>query len=207
MRAFLHHVAIGLFHLGGPGLLLLGVLDSSFLTMPLGNDLLVVALSASHHLRTPYYVLLPTGGSLLGCLVTDWLSRKGEHSFERHVSHARARLSYIESRIRRSAGCALAIAALMPPPFPFTPVVAGAAAAEYPRRRLLGILGVSRLIRFSVEAGLAIHYGPKILSLAQSPRVEDAIFGLIGVAVLGSVLSVCRWIRKSRPSPQLIIAR
>lgn len=206
MRAFLHHVAIGLFHLGGPGLLLLSALDSSFLTMPLGNDLLVVALSASHHLRTPFYVFLATVGSLLGCLLTDWLSRKGEHSFERHVS--RSRLSYIESQMRKRAGWALAIAALMPPPFPFTPIVAGAAAVEYPRKRVLSILGVSRLVRFGVEAVLAIHYGPKVIALAQSSQVEDAIFALIIVAVLASVISVFRWIQKSRrPSPQLVGAR
>ncbi len=206
MRAILHHVAIGLFHLGGPGLLLLSLLDSSFLTMPLGNDLLVVALSASHHLRTPYYVLVATVGSVLGCLLTDWLSRKGERSFERHVS--KSRLSYIESQARKRAGWALAIAALMPPPFPFTPVVAGVAAVEYPRKRLLSILGVSRLIPFGVEAGLAIHYGPRIIALAQSPRVADAIFALIIVAVVASVLSVCRWIRKSRRARlQLMTAR
>jgi hypothetical protein len=32
--------------LGGPGLVLLGILDSSFLFAPWGNDLLVVAMTA-----------------------------------------------------------------------------------------------------------------------------------------------------------------
>ena len=34
---------------GGLGLLVLGILDSSFLFAPLGNDLLVVAMSAHYH--------------------------------------------------------------------------------------------------------------------------------------------------------------
>jgi membrane protein YqaA with SNARE-associated domain len=69
-------------------------MDSSFLTMPLGNDLLVVALSASHHSRMPYYVLMAAVGSVMGCLVDDWLSRKGKHGIKKHVQ--RKRLHYVE---------------------------------------------------------------------------------------------------------------
>jgi hypothetical protein len=47
-------------HLGGFGLLALGVLDSSFLVMPLGNDLLVIALTARNHGAMLYYAAIAT---------------------------------------------------------------------------------------------------------------------------------------------------
>ena len=39
--------------------------------------------------------------------------------------------------MRDNAGQALAIASLVPPPFPFTAFVMAAAALQYPRKRLL----------------------------------------------------------------------
>ena len=63
--------------LGGFGLLLLGILDSSFLFMPLGNDLLVVALTANRHNRMIYYAAMASAGSVIGCLLTDMVCRKG----------------------------------------------------------------------------------------------------------------------------------
>ena len=54
MNSFVQPLAHFFFALGGMGLVLLGILDSSFLMMPLGNDLLVVALTASHRTHMPY---------------------------------------------------------------------------------------------------------------------------------------------------------
>src|SRR5439155_25566166 len=55
----LKHIAQHLFalfvHLGGLGLLAMGILDSSFLIMPFGNDLLLVAMTARKHELMPYY--------------------------------------------------------------------------------------------------------------------------------------------------------
>jgi membrane protein YqaA with SNARE-associated domain len=161
--------------------------DSSFLTGPRGNDLLVVALSANNHPRMLYYVLMATVGSVLGCFVTDWISRKGEHQMENHVS--RKRLTYIENHVAKRAGWALAVASLMPPPFPFTPFVAGAAAFEYPRKKLLGIIAIARFVRFLAEGLLAIHYGPQIIAVAKSRTFEDAIIAVVIIAIGASSFS------------------
>ena len=197
MKSFLTHIALGLFQLGGFGLLILGVLDSSFLFMPLGNDLLIVALSAGRHARVPYYVLMATAGSVLGCLVTDVISRRGgEVGLERNMS--RRRMEYIKKKIDQRAGLAIGFAALMPPPFPFTPFIAGAAAFQYPRKKLLGVIAVARLLRFSIEGLLAIRFGRSILSLAKSPAVENVVIALIVIAIGGSAFSIYRMIRRSR---------
>src|SRR5579863_1514732 len=92
----LAHILFGVFwKLGGPGLLVLGILDSSFLFAPLGNDLLVVAMAAHYHslVRGLYYALMSTVGSVLGCLLVDVVLRAaGEKGLERHLP--RNRLDY-----------------------------------------------------------------------------------------------------------------
>jgi membrane protein DedA with SNARE-associated domain len=145
----------------------------------------------------PFYVVMATAGSVLGCLLVDIVSRKGgEEIIERHVP--KKRLKYIESKVKKNAGWALGFAALMPPPFPFTPFVIVAAALEYPRKKLLGVLAVTRLLRFSIEGGLAILFGSRILNWAKAPVFQYAVIGLVIVSIVGSVLSVLSWVRKSK---------
>src|SRR5947207_3972399 len=123
----LKHLSLVFFHLGGFGLLILGVLDSSFLFSPFGNDLLMIALTARRHGRILFYAAMATAGSVLGCFITDAISRKGgEAGLEKRVP--KRRLNYIKKKVKKSAGWALVLAALMPPPFPFTLFVAASAA-------------------------------------------------------------------------------
>src|SRR5437763_380933 len=85
----LTQVLLALFwKLGGPGLLVLGILDSSFLFAPLGNDLLVVALSAWQH-SIPfmlYYAGMSTLGEVLGSIVSvvGWTRRSRKATGERN---------------------------------------------------------------------------------------------------------------------------
>jgi len=187
-------------HLGGLGLVILGVLDSSFLFVPFGNDLLVIVLSARHHAWMPYYALMAAAGSCLGCALTSEVGRKGgEKGLDAHVP--RKRLEYLKQRIKTRAGWALAFASLMPPPFPFTPFILVASALNYPRKRLLAVIGVSRLVRFAVEGTLAILIGREIILIAQSRAVQNSIWALVVVSLVGSVVSVYSWVRKSRGKP------
>ena len=82
VRTFLH----SMLGLGAFGLIGMGVLDSSILFLPFGNDLLIVLLTAREPGRFWLYALAATAGSLLGCTITDWLSRKvGEAGMEKLV--------------------------------------------------------------------------------------------------------------------------
>ena len=72
---------------GGVGLLVLGILDSSFLFAPWGNDLLVVAMTARHPrvANVLYYSAMSTVGSVLGCLLLDLTTRPlGSKALEKH---------------------------------------------------------------------------------------------------------------------------
>lgn len=197
MKTFLYHIAIALFRMGPWGLILLGVLDSSFLFMPLGNDLLVVALTARHHRLLPVYALFATAGSVAGCFLMDLVSRKGgEAGLKGRVP--KKRLDYVKRKIEKEAGWTLGAAALMPPPFPFTVVVIAMAALQYPRKKLLATIAIFRFLRFSLIGLLAVFFGRHIIRLADTPAVEYTISGIIIVSVVGSIVSVVKWIRSSR---------
>lgn len=197
MAALARHLFVFFVHLGGLGQLLLGVLDSSFLFMPLGNDLLMVVLSVDNHGGVLYYAAMATVGSVLGCLVTDLLVRKhGEEGLQKFMSERR--LKYVKKKVTNNAGWALTMASLMPPPFPFTPFVAASAALQYPRKKLLTVIAVTRMIRFAGTGYLAVHFGRSILQWGRSPYVQFAIIGLIVLCVVGSVISVISWIKRSK---------
>src|ERR1700691_963871 len=197
MSHVLRSLAVFFFSLGGFGLLLLGTLDSSFLFMPLGNDLLVIALTAAHRERMLYYVTMATVGSVIGVAFTHWVSAKGGRKGIEGDRKSK-RIAYVERKVHDHGGIAIATAALMPPPFPFTPFIIVAGALQYPLKRMLLIIAACRAVRFATEGVLAVAYGRGIIQMAQSPYIEGFILALVVISMLGSAWSIYSWIKKSR---------
>ena len=189
---YLGHLA---YHAGIGGLLVVGFLDSSFLILPFGNDVLMIALSAHHHKMVAFYALAATAGSVLGCWLTIWLSGKGEAQLRRRVSGKR--LKFIEDKVKKHAGWMIAFASIMPPPFPFTTFVAAAAAFDYPKKRMFSIIGGARFARFALEGWLAVKYGTHILRFLSSRDLKFVVIPLVVLSIAGSAYSVYRWIRSS----------
>ena len=191
------HLSAFFLSLGAFGLLPLGILDSSFLFLPLGNDLLVVALSAQHHDRVLLYVVLAAVGSTIGAWITWWMARKGgKEGLEKSVSPRRLR--YVERQVEKRGGFALALASLLPPPFPFTPFVMVAGVLDYPQSKLIGVVALCRALRFGILAILAVHFGKRILDLASRPAVQGSVIALVVICLAGSAWSIYRWIQRSR---------
>ena len=195
MNPIIHTLARALFHAGGLGLLTLGAFDSSPLVAPMGNDLLVLALSARYHDRVLYYVVMATLGSLIGCFATDWISRKSEAGQKKFLSSKH--LDYFRKLVEQQAAWTLVVASLMPPPFPFTAFVAAAAAFGYPRIKLLSFVGVARFARFAIEGALAIHYGRWIIKQAESPLLDQLMMLLIVISIGGSAFAIYQWIDRA----------
>jgi membrane protein YqaA with SNARE-associated domain len=196
LRPIIRIVGRALFRAGGLGLLTLGAFDSSPLVAPLGNDLLMLALSARYHDRMLYYAVMATLGSLIGCLATVWLGRKGGPQLKKVASGGR--LVNIQQHVQDHAGWTLAVASLLPPPFPFTAIVAAAAAFKYPGKKLFSYVGVARFVRFLIEGALAIHYGRWIIRQARSPKLEDAMIALIVISIVASLISIYKWSGKNK---------
>lgn len=197
MHLLVLRVFAALLHLGAFGLVILGVLDSSFLFLPVGNDLLLVALVAEDHGHFLVYVLAASLGSVVGVVLLDLVCRKGGEEGLKKMMKPR-RLAYLKNKMQQHAGVALIIACLAPPPFPFTTVVAAASALQYPRLRLLGLVFGARAIRFCLVGLAAIWLNREILRIAGSSEFAWFMAGFSALCVLGSIISIVRWVRLSR---------
>ncbi len=196
-----HGWLAGLFYffinLGWFGLLLLGALDSSFLTLPLANDLAVIILCSLHHERIILYVAAATAGSLIGCAIMYWLGKKSEEKLiEAHVSPER--FQRMRATVARRGPFMLALPGIIPPPFPFSPWVMAAGALKVPRNRFLIALAGFRALRFGAEGVLAIFVGRRVVAWLRTPWFEDLIKFLVVVAVAASAYSIYRLWRASR---------
>ena len=184
--------------LGTPGLFLMSALDSSFLVLPFGNDLLLIALVSSNResLIWIVYVLVSAAGSVLGVFLIDLLMRKaGEKGLERFVKPQR--LERLKKKLENKLGITVLVATLLPPPFPFTPVIMTASALQCSRQKLLGAVFVGRIIRYTAEAILALYFGRQVIAYFNSDVVSYIVYGLIAVAIVLSTLSLLRWFTKS----------
>jgi membrane protein YqaA with SNARE-associated domain len=184
--------------LGLFGLFLMSALDSSFLVLPFGNDLLLIALTSSNRNGPMWivYVLVSAIGSVLGVFVVDLLMRKaGEKGLERFISETK--IEKLKSKIENKAGLTVFVATLMPPPFPFTPAIMTASALQCPRGKLLGAVFVGRLLRFGAEAILALYFGRHVIAFINSDVVTYFVYALMGIAVVLSTLSLLRWLKRN----------
>jgi membrane protein YqaA with SNARE-associated domain len=183
--------------LGIFGLFLMSVLDSSFLILPFGNDLLLIAFISSDRTGPTWiaYVLVSAIGSVLGVFIVDLLMRKaGEKGLEHFVS--KRRIEQLKSKFENKAGITLFLATLIPPPFPFTPAVMTASTLQLPRKKLLGIVFLGRLVRFGVEGVLALYFGRQLISYINSDVLAYFVYGLIAIAIAASTWSVFRWVKR-----------
>ena len=199
MRSIVHTLFLFFAHLGAFGLLILGVLDSSFLFLPLGNDLLLIALTVRHPTHLPLYVAMAAGGSTLGSYFLDLSVRKGGGAGLKMLLSPQ-RLKYVEKKVKDRAAAALLLATLAPPPFPFTLVIAAVSALHYPRGKMLGVIAMGRLVRFTIIGLLAIWLGRHMLKIAQTPAFEWSMAGFVALCVVGSTISIYHWVRGSRPA-------
>lgn len=184
-----------LFHIGYFGPLVMGILDSSFLVLPFGNDLLVVGMVARNHAGLPWYVLSAACGSTIGAYLLALVSQKlGEEGIRRIAGDK----SYekMEKRIGKRSGVAVAVASLAPPPFPFTTAIAAVSALGYPIWKTLVINFFARAIRFVILGFLAIRFGKQILNIAKSPTFEWCMVAFVVLCLIASVFSIVHWMRK-----------
>ena len=125
--------------LGGPGLVLLGIADNSVVPLTGSMDVLTIWLAARHREPWIYYALMATIGAVIGGYITYALACKGgKEAMERKLSKRRAKK--VQQRFERWGFWAIAIPALMPPPFPFVPFLIAAGAMQYSRKKFLGSL-------------------------------------------------------------------
>jgi membrane protein YqaA with SNARE-associated domain len=190
-------LAVSIWHrlrnMGGPGLVLLGIADNSVVPLTGSMDVLCIWLAARHNEPWPYYAGMATLGALIGGYITYALAHEGgKEAMEHRLSKQRA--DQVSSTFERWGFWAVAIPALLPPPFPFVPFLIAAGAAQYPQKRFLGSLALGRGVRYCIEAFLGFHYGHGILHFFRD-YYKPALGILIGLAVLGAIISLIEYLR------------
>src|SRR5438067_10027335 len=147
----LFHAAFGFF-LTWWGAYLLAALDATMVFfLPFGIDALVIYLSARHGMFFWIYPILAATGSVTGAAITYWVGRKaGELGLERFVPGHR--FERVRHHVQKQGAIAMALAALLPPPFPLTPFVLTCGALEVDRWIFFTTFATMRLIRFGSEA-------------------------------------------------------
>ena len=189
--------------LGGPGLILLGLADNSVIPLPGSMDVLTIWLAARNREIWFYYAIMATLGAVIGGYVTYNLARKGgKEALERRFPQRK--IDKVTQKFERWGFGAVAIPALLPPPFPIVPALVAAGAMQYPRKKFLAALAVGRGIRYTIVAFLGAHFGPHIVAFF-SRYYKPALFTLIGMAVVSSIFAIIEYLRfrkRSKKSPE-----
>ncbi len=168
--------------LGAPGLFLISFLDSSFLTFPIINDLLLIELAIQHPARMPLYASMAALGSTVGSVLLFYVARKsGEALFHKRAGrHAQAIRHWTE----RNGFAGVLAAAMLPPPVPFKIFVLAAAVFDVPFLGFTIAIAVARSLRYFGMGYLAVRYGNDAL-----PYVQHHKLLVIGFVIVFVVLS------------------
>lgn len=175
--------------LGGPGLFLVAFLDSSFLSLPQANDILVVWMVLRHKERMLYYATMATLGSVAGCLVIYALARKGgETLLRRRVPGPQVDRAL--SAFRKYGLLAIIVPALLPPPAPFKLFVLSAGVAGMPLGTFTVAVAMGRGARYFLAGALTVWYGDAALGYlrAHGATVSVVLLALVAAGALGYAL-------------------
>lgn len=143
--------------LGAPGLFLISFLDSSVLTFPVINDLLLIDLCIQRPSRTTLYASMAALGSVLGCVLLYFIARKGGEAFFHRKAGKRARA--IRHWVEKNGFGGMLFAALLPPPTPFKIFVFAAGVFEVPLGSFASAIALARVVRYFGIGYLAVRYG------------------------------------------------
>lgn len=179
--------------IGGPGLFIVAFLDSSFLSLPEINDLLVIWMVTKHPHRMLYYALLATLGSLAGCLVMYYLGKKGGEAMLRRRFQA-DRLARAHALFERYGFLSVIVPALLPPPAPFKAFVLLAGVVAMPVVPFTLAVIVGRGSRYVGEGLLAVWYGEQAFEFLE--RHARTVWIALALAALGGGLAYYVWRRR-----------
>ena len=199
MKGFVEWIRTTALALGAPGLFIVGFLDSSFLSLPEINDLLVIWMVTQHKSRLVLYASAATLGSMAGCLVLYFLGRKGGDAFVRKRFNS-DRVDRTLASVRRHGVMAVLIPSLLPPPAPFKIFVLLAGVAGISAPRFAAAIAIGRGFRYFGEGLLAVRYGDQAMEYLQTNLQVVSLFLIvvIGIGFAAYLIVTKAKARKSR---------
>jgi membrane protein YqaA with SNARE-associated domain len=189
--------------LGPFGMAVIAFFDSSFLSIPEVNDILVVTSSAAQPSRAWLFVLTTTAGSLLGCVALREVGRRGGEGLLLR-KFGPERVARTRALFKKWDVLCLAVPSMLPPPVPFKIFVLSAGVFGLPLRRFLITIGVARSLRYSFWGVMGAVYGDEGLRLLQAFDrwfLDRAEWFAVGAAVLVAALAVWALRRRWSTTP------
>jgi membrane protein DedA with SNARE-associated domain len=187
------------FTLDGPGMLLVALVDSSFLSMPEVNDFLIVLLSIGKSAgQVAFYVLMTTVGSVAGCTLLYSVGRKGGNPL--------LRKKFSERTVERAAGLyrkygvlTVVVPSILPPPCPFKIFVFSAGVFRLSAPAFVSAVALGRTIRYSFWGALSFLYGESVRSFMKDNlhQIGIVLFALLLMALAAAVVWYIRNERNS----------
>lgn len=180
---------------GGLAVLLLAIGDSSFISVPEGNDILIVILSTGGSWSNmAYYVSMTVIGSVTGCFFLYSVGRKGGRAILKKRFSIQ-KIERAEKAYNKYGILAVLIPSILPPPLPFKIFVLSAGVFGMPALKFLSAVAIGRSIRYAMWGILAVLYGNSvILFLENNLRIVGTVLAV--VVLLGIVGTILFFLRK-----------
>jgi membrane protein YqaA with SNARE-associated domain len=142
----------------GPfGLFGIALLDSALIPLPGGPDAVLILLSTARPAWVPIYVVAATLGSVIGCVIFYYISRRaGRSALKRFSPQKQAR---VKELIDRYDVLSVLVSSILPPPFPFKLFIATAGVFRFSVVRFALAVAAGRAFRYALVGYLAAHYG------------------------------------------------
>ena len=195
MKSFIAWIYAFALSLGGPGLFVIAFLDSSFISLPQINDIMVVLMVTQTKSLMPYYAAMATLGSIAGCYVIYYLAERGGEAFLRK----RLKAGHIDRALalyRKHGVLALIVPALLPPPAPFKLFVLMAGVAEVKPLQFVLAIGLARGVRYLALGTLAVFYGDVALEVMRTRGREVAMW--VAAVITIAAVAWFAWQRRAR---------
>ena len=191
--------------LGPFGLFLVAFLDSSFLSIPEVNDLLVITAAMNNPKTAWVSVAMATLGSLAGCLVLYWIGLRGEETLlVKRLGAEKTKRA--RETFERFGVLALAVPAVLPPPAPFKIFVLAAGVFELSLRKFVITILLARGLRYTLWAAIGVVYREEALRVlrafdAWSARNLPVLFGAFVLLLAAAAVYLWRQRRAGTDLP------
>jgi membrane protein YqaA with SNARE-associated domain len=142
----------------------------------------MLLLSTQAPARMPFYALGATAGSVVGCLILYYISKRaGRRALEKFSDEKRAR---VKELVDRYDVLSVLVASLLPPPFPFKLFVITAGVFRLSVLRFAIAVAVGRAFRFFLEGFIAVKYGE------QAGKFLEDNYPFVGIGLAVVIVAV-----------------
>lgn len=177
--------------------MLIAIGDSSFLSMPEGNDLLIVLLSTGKSWgNMAYFVSMTTIGSVIGCMLLYFVGRKGGSPLLRR-RFSEQKIERAEKLVGKYGMLSVMIPSILPPPLPFKIFVLSAGVFRMKTLAFITAVVIGRTARYSMWGVLAVLYGNAVKGYMQDNLESIGIMLCVGF-VLALGIFTAFWAYRAR---------